>query len=57
MKEPLLAIELEQKAAKLLEILQRRCFSGQENIKYLASVLVQFYDDGYNESILNRKLI
>ena len=54
MKEPLLAIELEQKAIKLLEILQTRAFARQDSIKYLAAVLLEHYNDGYNDCVLSK---
>ena len=41
------SLELEQKATKLMEILQYNAEQGQNNIKYLAFVLQSFYDDGY----------
>ena len=52
MYEPKTAIEMEQKANKLLEILKLRTFSGQDNIKYLSSVLLEHYNDGFNDSIV-----
>ncbi len=55
MKEPLLAVDLEQKALKLLEILQRRAFARQDSIGYLAAELLDVYNDGYDACILTRK--
>lgn len=55
MIEPLLAIELEQKALKLLEILQRRSFERRDNIGYLAAILLDYYNDGYNAAIISSK--
>ncbi len=54
MKEPLLAIELEQKATKLLEILQRRSFERQNNIGYLAAVLLDYYNEGFDACVLSK---
>ncbi len=54
MKEPMLAIELEQKAAKLLEILQRKALAKQESIGYLAAVLLEYYNEGYDACILSK---
>ncbi len=54
MKEPLLASDLEHKALKLIEVLQRRAFTRQDNIKYLAAVLLDYYNDGYNDCILSK---
>ncbi len=56
MREPRLAVEFEQKALKLIEIIKRRSDKGQDTIKYLSAVLLEFYDDGYNDCILDRKL-
>ncbi len=53
MREPRLAVEFEQKALKLIEILKRRSDKGQDTVKYLSAVLLEFYDDGYNDCILD----
>ncbi len=52
MYEPLTALELEQKASKLLDVLVQRSFHRQDNIKYLASVLLDYYNRGYDASIV-----
>ena len=52
MYEPKTALEMEQKALKLLETLKSRAFCRQENIKYLSSVLLEHYNEGFNDSII-----
>jgi hypothetical protein len=52
MYEPKTSLEMEQKALKLLDTLKTRCFSDKENIKYLSSVLLEYYNDGFDEAIL-----
>ena len=52
MYEPLTALEFEQKASKLLEKLKSREFSGENNIKYLSAILLDFYNDGFNDAVV-----
>ncbi len=52
MSVTLTALELEQKANKLLETLKRRSWEGKENISFLASELLDWYNDGYNQAIV-----
>ncbi len=52
MYEPKTSLEMEQKANKLLDILKSRAFCGEDNIKYLSSVLLEHYNDGFNEAVI-----
>lgn len=54
MKEPLLAVELEQRALKLLETLDCRKYNCQDRIGYLATVLLDYYNEGYDACILSK---
>lgn len=51
--EPKTALELEQLAVRLLETIARRDSKAQGNIKYLASELLDVFNDGYNAAIID----
>ena len=53
MYEPKTALELEQLAVRLLETIARRDSKAQGNIKYLASELLDVFNDGYNAAIID----
>ncbi len=53
MHEPKTALELEQLSTRLLDTIARRYTNGQGNIKYLASELLDVFNDGYNSAIVD----
>lgn len=53
MYEPKTAIELEQLSVRLIETIVRRRSNGQDSIKYLASELLDVFNDGYNAAVID----
>ena len=54
MKEPLLATDFENRAARLIEMLRIRKDYGRDTVGYLAAKLLEIYNEGYDASILSK---